>query len=502
MIRTVRERLMSWLPNRALPTPPIVDVERDAPDMTIHAAALWEAQRTNQPVPEPSELFERPAPPPGVLPAGMAMDALPAMTPLANWGLASLFHEGLAFPGYTYLAELAQRPEYRHMASIWAEHATRKWIKLTGPDEDRLGAIEAFMDRLNVRAMFQQADFKDGLFGRAHLYLDFGDGERSQALAVDPRKVSPERPLRALRVVEPMWIYPGTYNSVDPLASDFYRPNFWFVQGRTVSDSRLLTFVRNEVPDLLKPSYAFGGQSITQTAKPYVDNWLRTRQSVSDVTSAFSQMVLATDMASVLAGGAGADLYKRLDMFNRTRDNRGVMAINKESEELSNVTTPLSGLSDLQSDAQQQMSSVARIPLSIYLQVTPTGMNASSEGEIRSFYADVTAHQEKDYRPNLQRVLELVQLSLDGKIDPDVKFVFQPLWEMSAVDAATVRKTEADTDAVYVTMGAISNDEVREKLREEDGGPYQGVDLSGDAPDDIDDEDNTDDTSGSDNGDA
>ncbi|WP_179287738.1 anti-CBASS protein Acb1 family protein, partial [Enterococcus faecalis] len=130
-----------------------------------------------------------------------------------------------------------------------------------------------------------------------------------------------------------------------------------------MADSRFLTFTRHPVPDMLKPAYAFGGQSYTQLAKPYVDNWLRTRQSVSDVTSAFSQMVLATDMGSALTGGTGAELYGRVDMFNRTRDNRGTMVINKDSEELTNVTTPLSGLEALQAQSQEQLSSVARIPL-------------------------------------------------------------------------------------------------------------------------------------------
>jgi hypothetical protein len=475
--------LRTWLLGTTAPAAAIVPDDRPVQTgMTVSYAAQWEANRTGRPVALPEEMFARPKPPAGVLPAGIAMDSLPAVANLALWGLQSLFHEGLAFPGYSYLAELAQRPEYRHMAEIWAEHATRKWIKLTGPDEDRLGVIEAYMDRLNVRAAFRAADEVDGRFGRSHIYMDFGDGERSQRLMADPRKVTPERPLRALRVVEPMWVYPGLYEASDPLHPDFYRPRFWYVQGRTVADSRFLTFVRHPVPDMLKPAYAFGGQSYTQLAKPYVDNWLRTRQSVSDVTSAFSQMVLATDMASTLAGGTGADLYARVDMFNRTRDNRGTMVINKNEEELSNVTTPLSGLDALQAQAQEQLSSVARIPLSIYLQVTPSGLNASSEGEIRSFYADVTAHQEKDYRPNLQRVLELVQLSIDGRIDPDVKFTFEPLWEMSAVEVATVRKTEAETDGAYVVMGAVSNDEVRERLREQDGGLYQSVGLAGEAP--------------------
>ncbi|MGF6605041.1 hypothetical protein P3T23_009802, partial [Paraburkholderia sp. GAS448] len=48
---------------------------------------------------------------------------------------------------------------------------------------------------------------------------------------------------------------------------------------------------------MLKPAYAFGCLSLSQIAKPYVDNWLRTRQSVSDLLHSFSTMVLKTNLA-------------------------------------------------------------------------------------------------------------------------------------------------------------------------------------------------------------
>ncbi|WP_163360700.1 anti-CBASS protein Acb1 family protein, partial [Klebsiella aerogenes] len=73
------------------------------------------------------------------------------------------------------------------------------------------------------------------------------------------------------------------YNTTNPLAADWYKPALWYVQGRPVHATRLLTFVGREVPDLLKPAYSFGGLSMSQMAKPYVDNWLRTRASVADL---------------------------------------------------------------------------------------------------------------------------------------------------------------------------------------------------------------------------
>ena len=61
----------------------------------------------------------------------MAMDD--NMSSTLSWAqnaIQSTFAEGLTFLGYAFLAQLAQRPEYRRAAEILAEEMTRKWIKL------------------------------------------------------------------------------------------------------------------------------------------------------------------------------------------------------------------------------------------------------------------------------------------------------------------------------------------------------------------------------------
>jgi len=493
------QSLRRWFDRRPLPAPPVeptpvLPVGR----LSISSNAQMQAAYKPEPKVDP---FARYRPAPGVLPvpvnvAGrerqVAFDyALPPMSSLSQWALQGAYSEGITFLGYPYLAELAQRAEYRRIAELWAEHSTRKWIKLRGPDDDRLGLIDAEMKRLQVRETFRHAIYTDGVFGRAQIFLDMQKPrEVDKVLPAREQLVAPSKPLKALRVVEPMWSYPGTYEATDPTLPDFYRPQHWYVNSRTIHADRLVTIIGKPVADLLKPGYAFGGLSRLQMAKPYVDNWLQTRESTSDLLSAFSQMVLATDLSTLLGGGDGGDVLARVDVFNRTRDNRGTMVIDKGTEELTNVVTPLAGLADLQAASQEQMASVAGIPLSIYLQITPQGLNASSENEIRSFYADVKGYQEASVRPGVQRVLELVQLSLDGRIDPDVGFEFESLWEMSDVDRATVRKTDADRDAVLVDLGAITNDEVRERMADDESGPYHG--LTGVAPE-VDTTDNTDD---------
>ena len=424
-----------------------------------------------------------------ILPDGIAQDAcVPA--PAANmalWAIAGALHEGQGFYGYPYLAELQQRAEYRHAAEIWAEHSVRKWIKFVGGTDAKRKAIEEEFVRLNVRDVIQRWAYQDHSYGRGQIFLDFDDADRTnelvRPLTLSPTKISKNRPLQRLTIVEPMWSAPGTYATSNPLRADFYKPTQWFVYGRRVHASRFLTITGRPVSDMLKPAYAVGGLSLTQMMKPYVDNWLRARQAVSDMLNSYSVMVLGTDMSSLMGGGGGADLFNRIDLFNQLRDNRGSMAIDKDNETLTNVAVPLSGLSELLAQAQEQLASVSRIPLSIYLQITPTGLNATSDGETRNFYADVHAYQEKNIRPGVQTILDCVQLSLFNEIDPNLKFDFLPLWELSETDKATVRKSDADVDTAYVNAGIVAAEEVRERLSNDEESIYHGVDLTDPPPD-------------------
>lgn len=423
-----------------------------------------------------------------VQPAEMAMDhAGPAaIGMLTNWAASSLFHEGQGFFGFPYLAELLQRAEYRHAAEIWSEHTVRKWIKLTGGSAAQRKAVEEEFTRLDVRTVVENWAYHDQAFGRGQVFLDFGDADKPAELMTPLRlidtKVSPRRPLKALKNVEPVWSAPGVYETSNPLHQDFYKPREWIVYGKRVHRSRMLTMTSRPLSDMLKPAYAFAGLSLVQMMKPYVDNWLRTRQAVADMVNSYSILNLKTDLSATLSGGDCAEVFKRVDLANETRDNRAMWVTDKDSEELENIAVPLSGLHELQQQAQEHLASVSRIPLSIYLQISPTGLNANSDGEARNFYADVHSHQEKNIRPGLTVILQAVQLSLFGKIVEGLTFEFLPLWEMDDKDKAEMRKADADADCNYVREGIVSPEEVRERLSNDETSLYHGVDLTDPPP--------------------
>lgn len=420
--------------------------------------------------------------PPGVEGSGSGLAQDNALTDPMAWAAQSYgdyaTDEGLAFLGYPYLASLAQRAEYRKIVDVIATEMTRRWIKITawGEDDktDQIKAIEDALERLNARDVFRKAAEQDGFFGRAHIFLSLkGDDalkERQAAIgdgrdAMSAGKVQ-KGGLLGLVNIEPYWIAanPIAFNASRPLEADFYRPQNWNVLGEQVHASRLLTFVGRPVPDILKPSYAFGGLSMTQMAKPYVDNWLKTRESVSDLISSFSVSgVKNMALADALANGQIEDLLNRIDVFNNLRDTRGFFALGEE-EEFFNVSTPLGTLDKLQAQAQEQMASVCGIPLVKLLGVTPSGLNASSDGEIRVFYDFIHAYQERLFGPALKRLLGFIMLSEFGAVDETIGFEFEPLWQMSDLEKADVALKR--TQAIMTAEAALPSETVLKELRE------------------------------------
>ena len=235
----------------------------------ISMDALARAKAFRKKKVNPYEPAGMPLHPPGVgHNSSMAMDEEPFNLGINAWAMQwanSAFTEGLTFLGYPYLAELAQRPEYRVISETIATEMTRNWIKISSKSDDddtkadKIDKINDAMKRLCMQDVFRRLIEQDGFFGRSHLYIDTGDTENLQELVTDlgdgHNKVSKAKiaknALQRLATVEAVWCYPTNYNSDNPLKTTWYNPTNWYVMGIQVHSSRLIRFVGREVPDLL-----------------------------------------------------------------------------------------------------------------------------------------------------------------------------------------------------------------------------------------------------------
>lgn len=441
-------------------------------------------------------------PPPGVVPSAgviarhnamatgqrpyLAMDASPA--PGQNWFASQ--NCGLGFPGYAYLSELAQRSEYRSPSETIANEMTRKWIKFISRSKNPKAAekfkkLEAAFKRFDVRQVWRKTLELDLFFGRAQIYIGLKSAEndeaKAQPLVIDSNTVGKDE-LVGFKVVEPIWTSPLTYNTTDATASDFYQPQAWYILGKRIHHTRLITVVSRPVPDMLKPAYNFGGISLTQLMEPYVLRWLKTVDSVNRIISNFSVMILKTNLQTILQGKAvdGQGILQRAKLFTLTRDNQAVTLLDKNAEEMQQIAVPLGGLSELQAQAQEHMAAPSHVPLVKLTGITPSGLNASSEGEITVFHEFVGSEQENFIEPGLDVMFDLIQLNEFGEIDEDLDYEFVPLTESTTKEVADIRKSNVEMVGGMIDKGMIDADEGRDFFRQDPDSGWSH--LVGEAP--------------------
>lgn len=446
--------------------------------------------------------FKPPELPPGVIPDGikdnpsmLALDSgMPPYLALDDGSImpfytyCNLNNAGLGFPGYPYLAEKARISEYRAASETTATEMTRKWIKFkTNGDDDRSEQIEqiekAFLD-FKLRRCFKRAQTHDGFFGRGQIYMRIKDQDddatKKLPLVIDPTGIK-KGSLLGFQVIEPYWVTPYWYNTTDPTDPWFFKPIWWFVLGKQIHASRFMMFVSRELPDLFKPAYNFSGMSLTQLMQVDVEQWISARDSVARIIRNFRANVLMTNMASTLADDPGQGLSDRVKLFNALSDNDGMMVLDKDTEEYTQVNTALTGLDELQAQAQEHMCAPSHIPLVKLTGVTPSGLNASGEEEMQVWYDYVKAQQENDFGEHIETCSHAIQCHLFGQIYPDIIHEFVDLTELDGEALARVRKSDGENATAYITMGVISPEEERERLASE---PTSGYDnLSGPAPD-------------------
>lgn len=405
------------------------------------------------------------------------------MEPPAAWGSfgGNFLGPGLAFLGFPYLAQLNQITEYRTPSEALSTELTRTWGKVhnkgKSKKDDKIAELTERLEVLKVRERVREASLKTEQFGRSHIAINI-KGQRTDVARQLPLTKIEKGSLESFSTIEPYWLTPYSWNSTDPTRPDFYKPQSWFVLGKKTHASRLCTVIFREVPDLLKPAYDFAGISMTQLMLPYVQRWLRTAKNVNDLINIFSIVTLATDMHSSLQDPT--EFVKRLQVFNQTRDNRGMMVINQGTEALTTQNVPLGTLDKLQAQAQEHMATPARMPLIKFFGITPTGLNASSEGEFRAWNDYANGIQTLGLSPHMERIIQIVQMDLWGEVDPDLVWQWLPLIEPTGKELADQRKADADRDAVYVQANVVSPEEIRGKLQND---PESGYDnLTGPAP--------------------
>ena len=388
------------------------------------------------------------------------------------------------FLGYQYLSNLCQNPIIKTGVELISSEMTRKFIELTSTGDiditDKLKRIEKFIDDKKVRQSFKECMDKTCYYGGCLAYIDCGYVSREELktpLILSNSKIR-QGSFKGLKIVEPLLISPGMYNSTNPIADNYFKPETFWVQGVEIHRSRFLYFSENVPNLLLKPVYNFFGIPLAQIVLDYVVNFEKNRESVSRLLNKFSLTIFKSDLTNWLNGGDGAEksISIRLDSFAKTRTNDGILLCDKELEDVDQLNTPLNGCVEILQQSLDLIPIIFGIPKMKFLQLQTTGLNGG-ETEYRNWNDAIHSKQETVFKEPIEKLLKVIQLSEFGEIDPNITFKFKSIWEMSETQIINNNRVKAETNNIYLANNVISTKEVRKNIVEDADSGYNNINI-------------------------
>src|SRR6202000_3190899 len=109
--------------------------------------------------------------------------------------------------------------------------------------------------------------------------------------------------------IDPYWITPeiSADAAANPSAPDFYEPTWWRINGKRVHRTHLVIFRNDNLPDILKPAYLYGGIPVPQKIAERVFAAERTANEAPMLAMTKRLTVLKTDITEAIANQEAFD---------------------------------------------------------------------------------------------------------------------------------------------------------------------------------------------------
>lgn len=407
-----------------------------------------------------------------------------------------MWYASQGFIGYQMCALLAQHWMIDKACTMPAKDAVRKGYEITSNDGTDIDPKvmdyikELDEDRFNVN--FNLIEFLR--FGRIFgiRIVKFVVESNDPEYYLKPFNLDGIEPYsyKGMAQIDPYWITPQLTSdaTLRPGSIHFYEPEFWSINGEPIHRSHLIIYRTNQVADVLKPTYFYGGVSVPQRIYERVYAAERSANEAPMLAMTKRLTVLKTDLAEAIADQAKFD--KRMLWWTEARDNYGVK-INGLDDAIEQFDTTLTGFDALIMSQYQIVAMIAEVPGTKLLGTQPKGFNSTGEFEESSYHEFLESLQADDLARLLRRHHAIMLRShVNPKMNTSLDKVlakWNPLDAMTAQESVGVQLSKAQVGATLIASGVIDAEEERGRLIVDPDSGYNGLsDKPPEMPDAVD----------------
>ena len=378
---------------------------------------------------------------------------------------------------------------------IRADDVTREWGHVVGDkiNKDKRGVIQTEMDRLNTPSVYNLAKKWARLQGGSLIFIGAMDGKPVDT----PLNTAKIRNIEYLRVYDlgDIMTAESTFTT-DPSSPNFGKIEVYTVRNRIgnqftttkIHYTRCIPIFGRKVPtsaSIAAPTLneRYWGISEIQPAWEYLRAFANAFGSVSTV---LMELIIGkykfSQLDEMLANGtAGLSAFKtRMESIELTKSTIHSVFLG-EDEDYTRDTANLSSIPDVLDRFMMNVSAVTKYPVTKLFGRSPSGLNATGEGDSKNYNESVRSDQ-RDMTPCVQ---QLVKIIAEWKgIKGDVQFVWNNLVLLTDEQkmeqkrkASEAFRTRADGFQIYVNAGILTPEEAYSLTFENVLGPKDFEDL-------------------------
>lgn len=393
----------------------------------------------------------------------------------------ALWYSAQSFVGYQFCAILVQHWLIDKACTMPARDATRNGYDITVNDGVKLppGTLDYMREldrKFGMKRESREFVRNCRVFG-IRIALFEVDGIDYEA-PFNPDGVKAGS-YKGISQPDPYWITPELDfdAATNPASRHFYEPTYWRINGKRYHRTHLIVIKTCDVPDVLKPTYFYGGVPLPQRIYERVYAAERTANEAPQMAMTKRSTVIHADLEA--AAGNQKAFEDKLALWAYYRDNYGIKAVGLD-EKIEQFDTTLNDFDELIMTQYQLVAAIAETPATKLLGTVPKGFNSTGDYERDSYHEFLESINEHDVLPLLERHhLLCVRSYVMPKFSIAQPFrttvVFNELDSETAMEKATRTKMEADRDKVWADSGALDGIDIRNRLIEDPDSGYNGI---------------------------
>lgn len=323
-----------------------------------------------------------------------------------------------------------------------AEDSCREW-RAWQAEAEQIEKLEAEEKRLGIIGKVMEARKLARLFGGAAIYI--GTADSNPATPLNQERVR-EGGLRYLSVLTRSELTADELQ-LDPRQPGFGRPIMYRMTAGNeamvaIHPSRLAVFRGKTFLGIQnRQAHSGWGDSVLTSTLEKVKHLDATVANVASlVFEAKVDVIGIKDFTMGLRDGGAAYEQLMLRRFGLAMTGKGIngtLMLDSE-EEYDQKTASFSQLPELIDRFMQVVSAAAEIPMTRLFGMSPAGMNATGENDLRNYYDQVRKEQTLEMEPAMEVLDECLIRSALGDRPKEVHFNWRSLWQISEGERAEI----------------------------------------------------------------